>query len=544
MTIVNKAFIQFDSTKVKKNLIDLCEQIINFDIKYITKKTKEELIDKINQEFDDHERKFQLEPETQNEWKTLRDEYNDALKEKDYRFKKITGANDIVNRVILKNQVNPSNDELSKEVESLEKRKETYKALLDSCDEMLKRSLTKLSEEVRAQEKKFSEDVDLMSRNFNAVIPNKIECPLQEEIQRTGDANKILIDFNNKCDLLEKEEKSVSKGYELFVEVFKRQLPVNLTLQDAKEQIKQLKKIWEIKSKMNEIVKGWRETQFYNFDLPKMEKDRAEIYQNLITNCVGNLKSTPIYATMEEQLKLYQKLIDVLVLLRDDAMCENLESHWEKVAELLGKNSIEPKATDFNFERILDYKFEQNREGISNIVEDAKKQQNLDRGLEAIKEDWKKKELKFDFRETVKEKEKDAEFKLTAANKVWVDALEAHLAKIAEYKSTPFYEDFKTKIDELETDLNKFSDIYQILKQVQDKRNYLKNIFSKDLDDNYQQSGTVLVTYKRNNVIFIDICAEFSKKKYVKECFLQPGLEEALSNLLYQFSDVERSMNS
>jgi len=118
------------------------------------------------------------------------------------------------------------------------------------------------------------------------------------------------------------------------------------------------------------------------------------------------------------------------------------------------------------------------------------------------------------------------------------------LAKIAEYKSTPYYEDFKEKIDNLETELNKFSDLYQLLKQVQDKRNYLKNIFSKDIDDIYQQAGNDIAVYKTNNEKFLEICSSFDSKKLVKECFTQDKLENDLSDLLYKFSEVERSMNS
>ena len=540
-TIVTKLFIQFDSTKVKNKLIELCEEIIAYDLKYITEKTKEELINKVNQEFNEHEIKFRREPETQDEWKMLWDELAQAEQEKEDRFKKITGANDVVNRVIGTNQVNKPNDDLFKEVENLEKRKDKYTQLLEDAKKILNDARNKLSSQVAEQEKKFLDDIDEMQRNFLGVIPDKLECKLQEEIEKTYEAQKILKKFSDRVELLEKEEKSVNKGINLFYDIFHKTPTANKTLLDVKDQIKELNKIWGIKSKMNEIVKQWRETQFYDFNLPQMEKDRAMIENSLRTEC-KELSKKPIYITMKEQLDLYNALIQVLVLLRDDAMSENSVSHWEKIQLLLGLNNLEPKATDFNFERIIELKLEMYREQIEAIVEYARQQQKLDRGLEAIKDEWKIKELKFEFRD--KEKDKDGDFRLLPENKAWVDALESHLAKIAEYKSTPYYEDFKEKIDNLETDLNKFSDLYQLLKQVQDKRNYLKNIFSKDLDDIYQQAGNDIAIYKTNNDKFIEICSVFKIKKLVKECFLQEGLEKELNDLLYKFSDVERSMNS
>ena len=180
------------------------------------------------------------------------------------------------------------------------------------------------------------------------------------------------------------------------------------------------------------------------------------------------------------------------------------------------------------------------REQIKKIEKYIREQLKLDQRLEAMKEEWKIKGLKFEF--TRKGENSDRDFRLLAENKTWVDALESHLAKIAEYKSTPYYEDFKENIDNLETELNKFSDLYQLLKQIQDKRNYLKNIFSKDIGDIYQQACNDIAVYKTNNEKFLEICSSFESKKLVKECFTQDKLENDLSDLLYKFSEVERSM--
>ena len=540
-TIVSKLFIQFDSTKVKNKLIELCEGIISFDLKYITQKTRQELIDKVNQEFNEHEIKFRKEPETQDEWKTLWEELKKAEAEKDDRFKKITGANDVVNIIIGGNQVNRPNEELFKEVEDLEKRKDVYSALLEDAKKILNEARNKLSSQVAEQEKRFIDDVDEMQRNFLGQIPDKLECKLQEEIEKTYEAQKILKKYSDRCDKLEQEEKSVSKGINLFWDIFHKTPQSNKTLLDVKDQIKELNKIWNIKANMNEIVKRWRETQFYDFNLEDMEKERLQIENRLRNEC-KELTKKPIYITMKDQLDLYNALIQVLVLLRDDAMTKNEQSHWEKVQNTLGLSSLEPKSIDFNFEKIIELKLEMYREQIEKIVKYAREQLKLDQGLEAIKEEWKVKELKFEFK--YKGENSDGDFRLLPENKAWVDALESHLAKIAEYKSTPYYEDFKEKIDNLETELNKFSDLYQLLKQVQDKRNYLKNIFSKDIDDIYQQAGNDIAVYKTNNEKFLEICSSFDSKKLVKECFTQEKLETDLSELLYKFSEVERSMNS
>ena len=69
---------------------------------------------------------------------------------------------------------------------------------------------------------------------------------------------------------------------------------------------------------------------------------------------------------------LYNALIQVLVLLRDDAMTKNEQSHWEKVQNTLGLSSLEPKSIDFNFEKIIELKLEMYREQIEKIVKYAR----------------------------------------------------------------------------------------------------------------------------------------------------------------------------
>ena len=182
-----------------------------------------------------------------------------------------------------------------------------------------------------------------MQRNFLGQIPDKLECKLQEEIEKTYEAQKILKKYSERCQKLELEEKSVSKGINLFWDIFHKTPQSNKTLLDVKDQIKELNKIWDIKSSMNDIVKRWRETQFYDFDLEKMEKERLQIENRLRNEC-KELTKKPIYITMKDQLDLYNALIQVL--LRDDAITKNEQSHWGKVQKALGLSSFEPKSID------------------------------------------------------------------------------------------------------------------------------------------------------------------------------------------------------
>ncbi|MCQ2815651.1 MAG: hypothetical protein MJ252_00145 [archaeon] len=542
-TMLNKLFIQFDSKKLKDTIIDLCDKMINYNVDYITQKTKE-LMDSVNNTLDEHEEKFGKEPETQDEWSQYTKDLEEADEKKNHRFKMIDGSKEVVEKIILALQSNTSDNTLKNAIDRLEKRKEVYNALLEGAHHTVETAKAKLSKEVQEQEKRYNDSVALMHKNFFAVIPDKLDCPLQQEIEETYKAQKTLRDFEQKCAELSEEEKRVEKGILLFQDVFNKKPQPSVPLSEVIDQIAKLKAIWDIKFKMNKTVKIWRETQFFDFKLDEMEKERFATENRLKADCKGLVKR-PIYITMKEQLELYKTTIEILTYLRDDAMSENSKSHWEKVRQALGKNELEPNATNFNFETILELHLENHRNEIEAIVEYAREQQKLGRGLDDIQKEWLIKELQFTFTEGEKgAKEDESDFSLKPENKAWVDVLEGHLAKIAEYKSTRYYEDFKSTIDEIETELNKFFDLFQLLKQVQDKRNYLKNIFSKDLDDIYQQAGTDLAIYKTYNAKYIDMCREFSLKRKIRECFLVPDLDQKLTELLNKFDIVERSMNA
>lgn len=336
--------------------------------------------------------------------------------------------------------------------------------------------------------------------------------------------------FHTKCKTFKQEEEIIKKGLLLFKEDLNIIIENNKDLLEVEEQINALYKIWEIKKHMNEVVHDWCHTQFYDFDLNQMIEIRNQIENDLIFKC-KDLKNKPIYTHMKEQLELFANIFVVLQLLRDPAM--NGTSHWDKIQTLIGDSKLDPNAFDFNFERILELKLEQYKEPIEQQVEYAREQQKVNEGIERIAKEWDNNDLKFELKED--------SFKLLSNEKMCTD-LEEHLTKIAEYKSTPYYEDFKEKIDKLEAELNKISDIYLLLKQVLDKWNYLKNVFSKDIDDIAQQIGIETANFEENNKKFWQILIFFKETKIVKKCFQDEKLDNRLKSLYSVFSGVERGL--
>lgn len=529
-TIVISFFLQFDATPVKHKLIDMCENIVTFNLQYVMEKTKKELVIKVEEDIKEQTKSFEKEPETKELYKEMLDMHQKCVEEMPFLFKKIDAAKELVTQIIAVNLNKGPNDDLIERVQNLEKKKDIYENLLEDTEKMLKRAKEKLANQVNKEYLTFKQNVEDMKKEFLSNIPDKIEGSIKEEIEETNKAQTILEIFYNKCKAFKNEEELVKKGLTLFKDDLNIIIEGNKDLLEVEEQIKSLFKIWEIKKQMNEIVYRWCHTQFYSFDIEQMAEERQRIENDLITKC-KDMKTRQIYLHMKDQLELYYSVFIVLGLLRDEAM--NSPSHWDKIKEIISDSKIDPHSIDFNFEKILELKFENYKDKIEKRVEYAREQQKVDKGLEKIKQEWKRNDLKFDF--------KGENFKLLSNDKM-INDLEEHLTKVAEYKSTPYYDDFKEKIDNLENELNKISDSFTLLKQVLEKWNYLKNVFSKDIDDISQQAGIEIANFKTNNGKFLLIFESFKRLVTVKECFLQANLEKDLKDLYVQFSGIERGL--
>ena len=534
-TIHNHIFIQFDATNTKKKLINMSENILNFILDLIKKKTKEELVDKVELEFNEHEEKFNREPKTKEEYKFLSDELDRCVKEKSMRFTKISAANRVVTEIILQHA--KGGDDLMERVNLLEKRKETYDTKLEEAQKILHKVRKKLAEDVSKEYSEFKSNVEDMKKEFLMSIPDKIEGGIKEEMEETNQAFIKLDFYEDKCEAFRIKEKEIDKGLELFQDDLHIIIEGNKDLLDVEELIKSLKRIWEIKREMNNVVKAWRTTQFKELNLDKMAEDKQMIETKLVNNC-KDLKTKPIYSHMKDQLDLFQNTFFVLGLLRDDSMNTN-PSHWEKLQNRVPEK-FDPNAPEFTFEKILDLFLHSFKDLIIEIVDYARAQQKIDFGIKKINQSWKELNLNIEIKFSSDQK---PEFAKLTDNARMTESLDTDLAEIAKYKSTKYYDDFKERIDELENELNKISDVFIQLKQVQEKWSELLNVFNKDKDDMAQQAVIEHDSFKANTVSYLNIFDGFSKNKKVKVCFLQDKLDIKLRNLSDSFYNIEKGLN-
>lgn len=531
-TISTYFFIQFDSTEIKQKLVNLCENNYNKSLEYLKNRTKEELIDKVELDFKNHEIEFKNEPETKEEYRIMVEKYNRCEKEKNLRFKKILAADFLVSKLFQANKNTSSSDELVEKVNSLAEKRTRYEQLLLNTKDMIMRAKEKLVNSVKKDLKNFRTNLEEMRKEFELKVPNKIEGKLSKEIEATNAAKNRLEEFENKVKELKEEEKTIKKGFDLF----KDDLPPytekeTYELFIVEEQIKTLKIVWNIKAQMNEVIKKWYSTQFYSFDLKEMMKERNELEKQLHDKC-KNCNQYPIFCTMINQLNLYKENIEILESLRQPFM--NDKFHWNKLAEAVK----DPKIDRFNltFEQVLEFKLDTIRDSINDIVEYANYQEQVNLSIQEMQNIWKNYELKYKVSRL-------GDFSLDYDPKL-IKNLEDHLNKIANHKATPYYKNYKEEIDELESDLNKISDVYSLLKNVIVKWQYLKNFFSKNKEDMGQQAGQEEAQFKKDNESFEVIYNMFISTKFIKKCFTKKDydVEFKLNKLMNSFINIERAL--
>lgn len=529
-TITTHFFLQFDATDIKLKLIDLCENNYTSNLEQVKMMTKSELIEKVEMDFKDHEIEFKNEPDTKEAYKIMMDKYNQCEKEKNLRFKKIEAATLLAIKLFPTTK-GPGGDDLVERAQSLQDKRVKYEQLLTDTKEMLLRAKEKLKSYVLKDFRNFKSNSDEMKKEFEMNVPNKIEGKLSQEIELTNQAENILDLYYNKVKKLKEEESKIMKGLNLFKEDLGNfTIEENRELIEVEDLIKTLKVVWEIKAKINGMVYRWCHTQFLDFNLEEMKEERNSVEKELLVRC-KNL-NMPIYQHMVNQLENYKLILEILDLLSDYSMQK--DSHWEKLANLLS----EPKLTrfDLNFEQILDLKLESILDQINILVEYAKNQEQVNKSLQAMNKEWNKHELKYSIN-------KLGEFQLEPDPKLATD-LEEHLNRIAAHKATPFYDDFKTEIDNLENDLNKINDVYNLLKQVLIKWQYLKSFFSKNKDDIGHQAGMEIAQFGKDNENIGKIFDSFKEKRIVKRCFTGRDnyVDQSLNSLLLSFMGIEKAL--
>ncbi len=537
-TIAISFFLQFDATPIKHRLIDMCENIVSFNLQYVMEKTKKELVLKVEEDIKEHYKAFEKEPEKKEDYKLMLDKHYKCVEDMPLLFKKIDAAKELVTQIVAVNLNKGPNDDLIERVNNLEKKKEIYEQLLQDTERMLKRSKDKLANQVLKQYTSFKQLVEELKKEFLSNIPDKIEGSIKQEADETDQAIRSLSKYSFRCEEFKAEEKIINVGLTLFKDDLNIIIEGNKDLLEVEEQIKSLSKIWEIKKHMNEIIFDWCHTQFYDFNLDKMAEERQKIENDLLTKC-KEMKNRHLFIHMKDHLEIYANILEVIKLLRDESMIPPKEdegkrpNHWDKIGEEILRTKINPFSPDFNFEKILELDLEKHRDKIEERVLYAIEQQKVDKGLERIKAEWEKNELKFEFK---------GDFFKLLSNEKMISDLEDHLTQVADYKGKPYYEDFKEKIDNMETELNRISDNFTLLKQVLEKWNYLKNVFSKDIDDMTQQAGVEKANFESNNKKLLIIFESFKRLVTVRACFLQKNFERDFKDLYIQFSGVERGL--
>jgi dynein heavy chain len=241
------------------------------------------------------------------------------------------------------------------------------------------REAEKIKEEVIEFEQGISRAADEFRRNqlFGADVPL--------------DQVYVLIDAQaSEFKKIELEGKALRELQELF----------DLTLNDFKElrecklELTLLKQAWDLVIHIKLTFQDWLKSTFKMIDVDSFLDEIKRLLKQLKAQ-PHKVRGWDVYKGIVEEVNNMNTSLPLCAELRSDAMRER---HWKLLLDTTHTSgNIEPDASDFTLEKLINLGLHRYAEDVSNIVEKANKEQFIERSLTKIIDIWEKLEISYNY---------------------------------------------------------------------------------------------------------------------------------------------------
>jgi dynein heavy chain len=123
-----------------------------------------------------------------------------------------------------------------------------------------------------------------------------------------------------------------------------------------------------------------------------------------------------------------------------------------------------------------------------------------------------------------------------------MELIEDHGGKLGNFKSSPYYKEFDTIIDQWESNIAQITETLEILLVVQGKWKYLESIF-RGQPDISKQLPTEDATFKRANTLFKAEMERINKDRNALRALLIKNFLQLLQELNAKFEYINKQMN-
>ena len=152
------------------------------------------------------------------------------------------------------------------------------------------------------------------------------------------------------------------------------------------------------------------------------------------------------------------------------------DRHWKEL-RIEVKEDFDENSDEFTLDKVYSLGLLQHQDKINDIYSNAKKQLEIEKSLEMIKNTWENDpKTNLDIAITYTKGSQEACYKIAQTENI-IAEIEEHSGALAKHKSSAFYKQFDDKIDMWENNIAKITDTLEILMVVQERWQYLESIF-------------------------------------------------------------------
>ncbi|KAL7489135.1 hypothetical protein ACHAW6_014715 [Cyclotella cf. meneghiniana] len=286
-----------------------------------------------------------------------------------------------------------------------------------------------------------------------------------------SEAFAIIDSYASKLDQLEAKIARFRELEDLF-EVQPTSYP---EIGETRNEIKQLRILWQFKQNTNKVYEGWRKELWKDVNTVDLGDQNKCLRKELKEkgNSYASMKGWQVYKDIDETMATMDTVLPLIHDLHSNAMRPR---HWAALARVCNVKAVDPSDPKFCLRDTLMLKLHTHKEAIEDIVETAMKELKIEKKLAEIEEAWSVMELNY-------YAHKDTEMLVPRPSEDVVEIMEAHQMELQGiYGMGKFMEYFKDRVVQWQSDLRAVDDTLRMWLAVSRSWASLESIFLASAD--------------------------------------------------------------
>ena len=375
-------------------------------------------------------------------------------------------------------------------------------------------------EGIRADIKAFQNKVKKFGKDF------KDNGPFRWLEKKQKDAFTHLDKYHKELLGYEARAKELNELEDLF------ELPLSqyLILEDMHEDLKLLKKVWDVALLVESLFAVWRATLWAEIRTDDLV-DEVRVIQQQIKRLPRRAKEWLVMKHLDSYVKNMATILPVVHELHSHAMRDR---HWKAVMTTTG--SFFERGPNFSLSDLIELNLHRHVDAVLDIVEMANKELKIETRLNTIEDVWARLKLSFD-------QHRDTEVFVVAPPDDILETLEEHSLLLQGMAGMgKFVDFFKSRVIKWQTTLGEVDTVLKYALTVQRSWGSLESIFMGSADIRAQLPDDSK-RFEQVDSEFKELMRDLNASTGVVTACCAEGREETLSSMLRELEKCEKALN-